>query len=74
VLHALFHYEDGVVVKSSYPRAPIGLGRIVDGKIIRPKSVTFSFNPAPVTVAEQKKIFAWIEDCNRAIHLAPVGE
>lgn len=74
MIHAFFHYEDLVVVKVSYPRAPIGLGRTVNSKIIRPKQVTFSFETTPTTITEQKKLFNWIEDCNRAIHLAPVGD
>lgn len=74
MVHALFQYDDGVVVKCSYPRPPRGLGRNVDGKIIRPKSVTFSFNPQRTTPVEIKKQLIWIEDCNRAIQLTPLGD
>lgn len=74
MIHALFHYKDLVVVKISYPRPPRGLGRTVDSKITRPIQVTFYFESTPTTLAEQKKIWTWIEDCNRALQMAPVGE
>ena len=74
MVHALFHYEDLVVVKSTYPRAPRGLGRAVNSKIIRPKQVTFSFESTPNTLTEQKKLLNWIKDCMQAIQLTPEGE
>lgn len=67
LIYALFHYEDGVVGKVTYPRQPKGLSRMVKSKLARPIKVTFSIEQFPNQSAAIKELSAWIEECNLAL-------